>query len=171
MSKHSEEIIETLKKVSLFKDFADNESAIEKIADLCKLTKVGKNVAIISEGEKGDELYIIVKGDVSIIKKTMQNEEYTVLILKGEWGDIYFGDQGLLDQDRRSATVKTITSCEFLVLSREDFMRFGDENPELGLKITRVLAKKLSGNLRKANKDIITLFSALVGEVSDEHLN
>jgi hypothetical protein len=49
-------------------------------------------------------------------------------------------------------------------------MRFGNENPDLGLKITRVIAQKLAERLRKSNKDIITLFSALVDEVADEHL-
>ncbi len=170
MALHFKEILEALKKVSLFKDFADDEEAIKKIAGICKERSYKKNTAIIKEGEKGDELFILIKGDVNIIKKTLQNEEYTVVTLKGEWGDVFVGEQGLLDEDRRSATVETVTPCTFLIITREDFMTFGDENPVLGLKITRVIAKKLSTNLRKTNKDIITLFSALVDEVADEHL-
>ncbi len=164
------EIIESLRKVNLFKDFADNEEALAKIADVCKHRSVRKGVPIIKEGEKGDELFILLEGDVEIINKTLQDEEYTVVTLKGEQGGMVFGDLALLDSDRRSATVKAIKKCEVLVISRDNFMRFGNENPDLGLKITRVIAQKLAGRLRKSNKDIITLFSALVDEVADEHL-
>jgi CRP/FNR family transcriptional regulator, cyclic AMP receptor protein len=165
-----EEIIKSLSKVDLFKDFSENKDALAKIAQVCKHRSVRKGIPIIKEGEKGDELFILIEGDVEIINKTLQDEEYTVVTLKGETGGRVFGDLALLDSDKRSATVKTVTNCELLVISRNDFMRFGNENPELGLKITRLIAQKLSERLRKSNKDIITLFSALVDEVADEHL-
>lgn len=165
---HSKELLEALKKVSLFKDFADNEEAMRKIADLCKVKNFPIGSTIIKEGERGEELYIIHKGDADVIKKTLQNEEYTVVTLKGEWGGIFFGHLALLDEEKRSATVMTKTNCTLIIITRNDFMKFGEENPGLGLRITRVLAKQLSADLRKANQDVITLFSALVDEISEE---
>lgn len=53
-----------------------------------------------------------------------------------------------------------------MVLKRNRFIQFGDENPEIGLNITRAIAQELSLKLRKTGTDVITLFSALVEEIT-----
>jgi CRP-like cAMP-binding protein len=138
-----------------------------KIAKICKPKAFPKDTYIIKAGDKGNELYIILKGTVNVVNKTLQNEEYVVNSLKGEWGGLVVGEVGLLKADR-TASVITETPCEALVITSDDFYQLGDENNELGLKITRRIALKLAENLNKANKDVITLFSALVDEISDE---
>jgi len=160
-------ILKRLKEVSFFKMFAKKEEIIKKIAGMCtrKTFKAGKKIII--EGESGDELIIILKGDIEIVKRTMQNEEYTVATLKADMGGIYAGELALIDNDKRSASVNAKTDCECLIIKRTHFIEFGDENPEIGLAITRVIAGQLSMKLRKSNTDVITLFSALVEEIAE----
>jgi CRP-like cAMP-binding protein len=79
---------------------------------------------------------------------------------------VFFGEVGLIDKDKRSATVVCKTDCEFYVLSRENFLALGARSPSIGLIITRELTKIVCQRLRKANNDIITLFDALVEEVA-----
>jgi CRP-like cAMP-binding protein len=72
-----------------------------------------------------------------------------------------------MDKEVRSASVTAETNCEFLVINREDFNRLGEEDPRLGLLVTRAIGKELSKRLRRANKDMIILFQALVEQVAE----
>ena len=162
------EIIEKLKEVDFFKIYADDSEVIRKIVEICTRKKFHIGGAIIEEGEHGDELYIIINGKIDIVKETLQCEKYTVITLDAGKGGIYVGELALIDNDKRSATVIARTDCECIVIKRQRFIKFGDENPEIGLNITRAIARQLSTKLRKTNEDVITLFSALVEEIASD---
>lgn len=148
--------------------YSKDDAVIRKIYDLCTRKKIKKNTAIIKEGEYGDELYIFLSGKIEIVKETLQNEPYTITTLDSDSGGVYVGEFALIDNDKRSATVIAKTECESLVIKREKFLRFGDKYPEIGINVTRAIAKQLSVMLRKTNADIITLFSALVEEIGEK---
>ena len=160
------EIEKKIVEIPFFKKYAHNEAIIKNIVKLCEFRNFKKGSTIINEGEQGDELYIILEGEIDIIKRTMQNEKYVVTTLNANKGGVYVGELALIDNDKRSATVEAKTNCECLVLNRDNFIKFGDEYPEIGLNITRAIATQLSQKLRKTGTDVITLFSALVEEIS-----
>ncbi|OHD63035.1 MAG: hypothetical protein A2176_09455 [Spirochaetes bacterium RBG_13_51_14] len=159
-------ILDKLKQVSFFSMFEKDDEIIARIAGMCARRFYRAGRYIIREGDIGDELFIILSGEIDIMKSTLQNEQYTVTTLNADQGGINVGEIALIDKDRRSASVLAKTDCECLVINRDDFIKFGDENPQAGLAITRAIASQLCGNLRKSNTDIITLFSALVEEIS-----
>ncbi len=159
-------VLNKLKEVQFFKMYAHDDAVIKKIAELCSRKTFKKGRAIIEEGESGDELFIFLNGEIEIVKETLQNEPYTITTFDANTGGVYVGEFALIDNDRRSATVIAKTDCECLVIKREKFIRFGNINPEVGLNVTRAIARQLSLMLRKTNADIITLFSALVEEIA-----
>ncbi len=162
------EIEKKLVEIPFFKKYIENEKIIKTIITLCELRSFKKGSTIINEGEQGDELFIVLDGEIDIIKKTMQNEKYVVTTLNANLGGVYVGELALIDNDKRSATVEAKTDCECLVLNRDNFIKFGDKYPEIGLNITRSIAMQLSQKLRKTGSDVITLFSALVEEISGD---
>ena len=164
----NESIFKKLKQVDIFSMYADNEDVINKISTICSNRVFKKGKKIIEEGQHGDELYIILSGEIDILKKTLQNEKYTVTSLSDQMGGIYVGELALIDNDMRSASVVAKSDCQCLVINRKDFIRFGNENPAIGLSVTRAIASQISSRLRKSNSDVITLFSALVDEISGE---
>jgi CRP/FNR family transcriptional regulator, cyclic AMP receptor protein len=157
--------LDKLREVQFFKMYAGNDAVIKKIYSLCTSKKFKKGDSIIKEGEFGDELFIFLKGKIEIVKVTLQGEHYTLSELDSGMGGIYVGEFALIDNDRRSATVIAKTECECLVITRDKFIDFGDRNPEIGLNVTRALARQMSIMQRKTNADVITLFSALVEEI------
>lgn len=165
---NSNETIERLKEVQFFKMYAENDEIIKRIALMCSKKMFKKGSTIIHENDYGDELFILLKGKIDIVKETMQKETYTVTTLNAEMGGIYVGELALIDNDKRSASVIAKTDCDCLVIKRQNFIKFGDENPDIGLNITRSIASQLSSKLRKTNSDVITLFSALVEEIASE---
>lgn len=60
----SDEIIETLKKCELFKDLNDEE--LNKLADLCTLEKRRAGETMYTQGQPGEKLYLLSKGQVSL---------------------------------------------------------------------------------------------------------
>ena len=158
-----------LKQIKLFEDFAQDTNALEKIFQLGVIKTARKGEVIIKEGDLGDSLYILLSGTVRIQKRTLQNEPYTVVIME-EKDNVYFGELALIDEDKRSATVVAESDINLFCLSRHDFLQFCEENPYMGFKITLQIARKLSTTLRKMNKDVITLFEALVSEVEGQDI-
>lgn len=162
-----QEIIERLKSISLFKEFKDSDEDLMVVAKIIKIKNVDEGAAIIKEGDMGSEMFILNKGSVHIERTTLENESYRIITLSANM-NIFFGEQALMDSDRRSASVIAAEPCELYVIEQKDFITLGNDHPRLGLCITRQIAKKLSDGLRKSNKDVITLFEALVGELGSE---
>jgi len=156
--------IEKLKQISIFKDIKDDEQALKDLFSIMSVVRYPASAHIINEGEQGSDMFILNKGRIRIEKKTLQNEPYTVVVLKDDM-NIFFGEQALMDSEQRSATVVAETECECFVVKKDDFEALGNTNPLIGLYITREIVKIISKRLRKANSDIITLFSALVTEI------
>jgi CRP/FNR family cyclic AMP-dependent transcriptional regulator len=159
-------VIEKLRKIKLFHTVKDDEERLTKLARIVTWQQCKAGVEVLSEGTEGSELYILQKGTVRIIKRILDQERYTIVTLKDD-EDAFFGELALLDREVRSASVLAETDCEFLVINREDFNQLGEEDPRLGLLVTRAIAKELSKRLRKANQDMILLFEALVEQVAE----
>lgn len=138
------------------------EEVIDHVAGIGETTAVKAGETVIREGDVGDALFVILHGRVRTEKRTPYGDAYTVHRLAAGG---FFGELSLLDREHRSATVIAETECELLVVSRERFLAFGDRYPAEGLLVTRRLAERLASRLRRANEDVVTLFSALVHEV------
>ncbi|NVM21878.1 MAG: cyclic nucleotide-binding domain-containing protein [Desulfobacterales bacterium] len=159
-------VIEKLRKVKLFDTIKNDRERLAKLAGIVSIRRCKAGHEVIKEGDEGADLYILKKGSVSVLKRTLDNELYTIETLKADEAP-FFGELALLDKELRSASVLADSDCEFVVINRDDFNRLGDEDPLLGLLVTRAVGMALSRRLRKANQDMITLFEALVGEVAE----
>ncbi len=124
---------------------------------------------LVQEGEIGDDLFILQRGEVEISRRTLEDEQYTVAVL-GDEGRPFFGELALVDADKRSATIRALEDCEVLVLKREDFEKLGREHPAIGWAIMRELARIISRRFRDTNDDVILLFEALVREVGEKQV-
>lgn len=76
-----------------------------------------KGEVIFNEGDIGDYFYIIVKGEVEIVKKSGNEFERVAVLSAGE----YFGEMAILRDQKRSATVRCLTPVDVLALRNKDF--------------------------------------------------
>ena len=95
---------------------------------------------IVREGGTGAFIYVIIEGQVSVLKSA--NGKGTELA-KLSAGDT-FGEISLVDQGLRSASVIALTPCVMLRLSESDCWR----SPTISAKIFRNLARILAQRLR-----------------------
>jgi CRP-like cAMP-binding protein len=161
-----QDVIEKLRKVKLFHSLEGDEERLAKLARIVSWQGCKAGDEVISEGVEGSELYILYQGIVKVQKRTLDRDLYTIITLTDQ-EDAFFGELALMDKEVRSASVTAETDCEFLVINREDFNQLGEEDPRLGLLVTRAIGKELSKRLRRANKDMIVLFQALVEQVAE----
>ena len=159
-------VTEKLKKIELFQSLRNDNVRLAKLAKIVSWQNCRAGDQVLTEGKEGSELYILFRGAVSVFKRTLDRESYTIGTLEDD-EDVFFGELALMDEEVRSASVIADTDCEFLVINREDFTKLGEEDPWLGLLVTRAIGRQLCKRLRKANHDIITLFEALVGQVAE----
>jgi CRP-like cAMP-binding protein len=150
--------------IPLFKGFHHDPQALGLIEESMQERQAAAGDPILKEGEPGNELWVLIKGSIEITKSTLAGESFTVAKLNDQMG-VFFGEQALIDQDKRSATVTALSACEFLVLSREAFLELTKKSPSVGLALTLEIAGLLSKRLRKANEDSLLLFEALVNEL------
>lgn len=160
------EVLERMKKIDLFSQIKQKPEAMQLLIEISKLRKYHKGDVIICENDMGDEMFIVIKGGVEIQKKTRAGDSYTVVQLRAEH-NVFFGELALIDDDKRSATVIASEDSEFLVLHKNDFIKLGNDHPEVGLPVTREIAKNIAVHLRKTTGDMLTIFDALVSEIRE----
>jgi CRP/FNR family transcriptional regulator, cyclic AMP receptor protein len=137
-----------LGSIPLFRDLnpteltAIEDQTIEKIAP--------KNTVILTEGDAGDSLFLIVQGRVKVFIGDEDGREIILKILAP--GD-FFGEMSMIDRQPRSASVSTLEPSVFRVLSHQAFQDCLDRTPRIGSIVMQALAKRL----RDADRKISTL--------------
>jgi CRP-like cAMP-binding protein len=156
--------IEILSKVNLFAGIKENANALEAISAIMAEKEYNKGDKLIEEGALGDEFFILLEGQVSIYRKTPDGDTYKVLILKGE-SHPALGEGGLVEAEPRSATVVCDKHCKCLVLTRDAFAKFSDENPKWSLPIFKKISLMLMARLKQTSTDLMLLHKALMNEI------
>jgi len=92
---------------------------------------------LFSEGDNSREMYILLSGKVEILKNKKR-----IATVEGEGS--YLGELSTLLGVPRTATVRTMSQCEFIVVNGDKVSDFFDCSPVLGLKLAKILADRLA---------------------------
>jgi Na+:H+ antiporter len=116
-----------------------SDDLLERLSRHAKAMTFLSGDIVIGEGEKGDSLYIITHGVVSIYKQGYENEPIAEL----RDGD-FFGEMALLGTQVRTANVKSVKPTTLLRLSRKDVLSLADEDPELKARLEQISSARKS---------------------------
>lgn len=110
---------------------------------------------IFKEGEPGDALYLILKGEVRISKLIPGvGEEALAFLPAGSC----FGEMALVEgRLARSASAIANSDCDLAKLSREDFLNLLKRDKELGMDLLWGFVQMLSRRLRDSNDKVAFL--------------
>ena len=154
------------KKVTLFENLTDNQ--IKKIMNIMTISTVKKGDMITNEGESGDEMFILLKGEVEISKslflaplasdKSLQEK---ALVRLNETHHSFFGEMALfLNKPERSASIKATLPCTLAVIQKKALLSVLDKESLMAAIIYKNISAELTKRLIKANKDILKLTTA-----------
>lgn len=91
---------------------------IQKLFSLFVPQSIGRGIRVISEGEMGDQFYVIKSGSAKVIRKDSSGQEQEVARLNA--GD-YFGEESLVGETTRNATVTMLSDGELMCLDKNAF--------------------------------------------------
>jgi phosphoserine phosphatase RsbU/P len=111
--------------------------------------KLPPDWVLFREGETGDTFYIVLQGQVEVIKALGTAEERPLAVMgPGEW----FGEMSLLHAKMsRTATVRTLTETILLSITRRHFDELLRRHPVFGYEMLR----RLSSHLHDTNEATI----------------
>lgn len=122
-----------LKSIDLFSQIPGEDLA--RVAQIAEEIDFEPKDVVITEGEIGDSMYLIVDGRVEVFKGDR------LVVELGERECV--GEMAILDSEPRSATVKTQTAVRALKIEREDFYDLMNEKLEIAQGIIKVLTRRL----------------------------
>jgi cAMP-dependent protein kinase regulator len=105
-----------------------NEQELQSLIKRLHMKPFQKGISICREGETGDSLFIIGRGEVAITKRIAGGKEVRVRNLRE--GD-FFGEFGFFTDQKRHASVKAVTECEILQISRNDLEEIVKTHPRV----------------------------------------
>jgi len=141
-------IFHILEKVPLFKDL--NSDSANLIANKITLEYYPANNLIFIQGDIGDAMYIIKKGQVRIFQgpKDDPDEQLPIATLQA---DSFFGEMALVSEKTRNASAITLEESEIFILKKEDFYSLINNNPSLAEQISSEFIHRIRENMH--NKD------------------
>ena len=134
----SQMTLEAIRSVPLFASL-DDEAAVD-LRNLLTDRVVPQNTRLFRHGDKGDAMYVVRNGEV-----TVERDGRIMETLGG--GDI-FGEMALIDGAPRSATARAKTDCEVAPINEKTFLFLVHETPFFAIAVMRTLA----GRLRHMNE-------------------
>jgi serine/threonine protein phosphatase PrpC/CRP-like cAMP-binding protein len=142
---------EVLARMPLFARLSDRE--LLRVMQSVEVRKYENDQVVIREGDKGDELFIVLSGKVTISR----GGEILTRLGAGE----HFGEMALIRAVPRSATVAAEGSAELIAIRRTDFFELLRTEHEIAVKMLwqflGVLADRLdatSSELRHAKQEL-----------------
>ena len=122
-----------LKGVPLLSDLSGEQ--LLPVTDIVQHVHVEAGDFVFTEGQAGNHLYVILEGEVEVLRG---GERVATLGVKE-----CFGEMALLDQSARSASIRANRDVELLAISRDDFQDLLDMHPALARGVIRVLTQRL----------------------------
>ena len=140
---------EVIKQSAICRDLEEDE--LEQVAEICEVQELKFDEYIFREGDEGDRLYIISKGEVRISRDVPGTGEEAIAILKK---GACFGEMAVLDPSERSTDAISNSRCTLLSISRSDFELLLDSDRNLAHKLLWSVVRLLCQRLRVTNDNL-----------------
>lgn len=137
-------------RIPLFASLPPSE--ISHLLKTLRRVEVPSDTLLFSEGDHGDRFYIIVEGQLDVIK-ALDTEEERLLSTRGPGS--YLGEMSfLVPNGLRTASVRTRTPVQLLEMTRDDFDRLLHRWPTLAYEMAQSLSRRLCNSDNAAIRDL-----------------
>lgn len=123
-----------LKSIPLFADLTDRDR--EHVARFADEVDVSEGKTLAEEGEFAYQFFVIQDGTAEVTKDGKMLTELGP--------DDFFGEIGLVESERRTATVVATSPMQLIVIFGPSFRRLERELPEVAAKIRTAIRERLA---------------------------
>jgi CRP-like cAMP-binding protein len=125
-------MIQILKNIPFFNNLGEED--LKMIAEKVQMDYFPADHIIFKEGDPGDKMYVIKSGQVQVIRNN------SILTLLGD--NAFFGEMALVSNEKRNATIKSVTDLEVLILDKYDFKHLLETNRNMASVISYEVVKR-----------------------------
>jgi len=144
LSEDPQGILDALVSNQMFSAF--NTSDLQTISRFFMAYEVPKGGVVVREGEPGQFLCILIRGNLAVYKKNDDREEKKITVMRPGKS---FAEMAVIDGLPYSATVASEAHATILVLTREKLDEVTKKHPKMGVILIWQLAKLISQRLRQ----------------------
>jgi CRP/FNR family cyclic AMP-dependent transcriptional regulator len=151
-----------LREIGLFGGL--DEATLEVLAKSLPVEQITVGQRVVSEGDPAREMFVVVGGELEVLKRTAFGGEVRVAMLgPGDW----FGEMAIVDVQPRSASVRCLAPSVLLRISAEhvDRLLYRRDLKAYALLVMNI-ARELSRRLRVADG----ILAQFVGQVNDQYI-
>lgn len=131
------EKIIVLNKVPLFSPLKTED--LHRISTIASEEIYEDGDSLFYEGDIGDRLFIVVSGEVLILKNQKGKEECLAVLKEND----FLGELALFDAETRTATARCRGPCTFLVIERYDMEQLAHEYPAIAFGFIKALISRM----------------------------
>lgn len=128
-----------LRRLPLFEGLAEDD--LERLLGMARERELAAGEVLIREGDEGDEMYVILEGELAVSQRDGSVERPLAKRVKGE----VVGEMSVLDLAARTATVKASTPARLLVIDRAAFGSLLACSVDVGTSILKTVMGRLRG--------------------------
>ena len=125
-------MIEILKKIPFFANLPEDDLSL--IAEKVEMQYFPANYVIFNQGDIGDTMYIIKRGEVQVIREN----NILATLSDGQ----FFGEMALVSDEIRNAKILTTTDIELLAIKKDDFTDILSNNPSIASLVSYEVVKR-----------------------------
>jgi len=129
---------EILSRVALFSLMKRRD--LKRIAKLARHHSYEKGDLIVKEGARDGRLFVIISGEVSVVKDLGGPSEKMLRVLRS---DNYFGEMALIDDYVRTASVVANEQTEVLSLDQWNIREEIRKYPSIAIELLQTLGRRL----------------------------
>jgi CRP/FNR family transcriptional regulator, cyclic AMP receptor protein len=154
-SEYVDEIHGLMSKTPLFSGLDIDET--RKLGSFMYVYEAPAGVTMISEGDAGDFMVLLMDGMVDVLRRNRYN--YPSRIAVAHSGHA-LGEMSMFDGEPRFASCVTLETCRVAVLTRDAVMMVLQDEAKLGNKILLKLVQLLSERLRQTSAKLVSYLEA-----------
>jgi LmbE family N-acetylglucosaminyl deacetylase len=132
------ERIEFLKKISLFSLLTDEQ--LDAVARIMSERRATDGAYVCRQGEVGEELYIVYRGELEILRESSNQEQFIDVAKEGDC----VGELAILGNIPRTASLRARGDVRLLIIEGSHFLELLQENPEMSIRLLKLLVNRLA---------------------------
>jgi CRP/FNR family cyclic AMP-dependent transcriptional regulator len=152
--------LERMREIGLFGGLGDE--VLRSFVGALEVSELGAGTVVFKEGDSGRELFVILDGEIEVLRRSKRGHDTRVAILgPGDW----FGEMSILDVLPRSATTRILAPTHLLRLTAHELDTLYRKDMRSYSLLVLNIAREISRRLRVADG----LLAEMVINVMDEY--
>jgi CRP/FNR family transcriptional regulator, cyclic AMP receptor protein len=139
-----------LRNAALLEDFSAPE--VDTLGSAMLLVKAAPGRLLITEGETGDWMLLLLQGTVDVTKRSLRGDVSRLAVIRP---GAAIGEMSMLDGELRYASCIAIDEVEAGVLTRSAISQLIRDHPAVGAKLLVKLTQLMAQRLRNTSNQLV----------------